>query len=163
MTFPHLTLEDPQLTPILGRLEAGESLGREDAVAIYRSHDLHGIAQLAHHVCRQRHGNRAWARQDLQAPPVTDANQEQRIAALLATGTAESFEPPLSMEMSGHTYLKHVAVARLLLTGVDHIEVRLCPQVENVCQLALGFGADTLAGPDTAELERQILAAGRSL
>jgi len=65
--------------------------------------------------------------------------------------------------MSGHAYLKHVAVARLLLPDVDHIEVCLCPLVENVCQLALSFGADTMVGSDTAELERQILAAGRDL
>ena len=160
---PHRKMEDPQLIRILDRLEAGQPLGREEALAVYRSHDLHGIAQLAHHVCRLRHGNRAWARQDLQEAPVTDASNEQRIAGLLAVGTAGSYEPPLSAGMSGHTYLKHVAVARLLLPGVDHIEVRLCSQVENVCQLALSFGADTMVGPDTAELERQILAAARSL
>jgi 2-iminoacetate synthase ThiH len=158
-----MTFEDPQLIRILDRLEAGQPLGREDALAAYRSHDLHGIAQLAGHVTQQRHGNHAWARQDLHEPSITETSNEQRIAALLAVGAAPSFEPPLSPAMSGHTYLKHVAVARLLLTGVDHIEVRLCPQVENVCQLALSFGADTMVGPDTAELERQILAAGRSL
>jgi|HubBroStandDraft_1064217.scaffolds.fasta_scaffold481173_1 2-iminoacetate synthase ThiH len=158
-----MTFEDPQLTGILNRLQSGQTLGPEDALAVYRSHDLHGIAQLANHVREQRHGNRAWARQDLQEPPMSDANREQRIAALLAVGEAGSFEPPLANGMSGHTYLKHVAVARLLLPGVDHLEVRLCPMVENVCQLALGFGADTLVGPGVAELERQILAAGRNL
>jgi 2-iminoacetate synthase ThiH len=158
-----MTFEDPQLTRILDRLQAGQVLGREDALAVYRSHDLHGIAQLANHVRGQRHGNRASSRQDLQEPVVTDANNEQRIAALLAVGAALSFEPPLGNGMSGHTYLKHVAVARLLLAGVDHIEARLCPEVENVCQVALAFGADTLVGPDTAELDRQILAAGRQL
>ncbi len=163
MIFPNLTIEDSQLTGILDRLQSGQPLGREDALAVYRSHDLHGIAQLANHVRERRHGNRAWARQDLQEPPLRDASYEQRIAALLSIGTARSFEPPLQAGMSGHTYLKHVAVARLLLPGVDHVEVRLCPMVENVCQIALGFGADTLVGPDTAELERQILAAGRSL
>jgi 2-iminoacetate synthase ThiH len=157
------TIEDPQLTRILDRLQAGQTLGREDALAVYRSHDLHGIAQLANHVREQRHGNRAWARQDLREPVVTDDNNEQRIAALLAASPVDGFEPPLSAGMSGHTYLKHVAVSRLLLPGVNHIEVRLCPLVENVCQLALGFGADTLVGPDIAELERQILAAGRVL
>ncbi len=163
MNFPLLILEDPQLAGILDKLQAGQPLGREDALAVYRSHDLHGIAQLANRVREQRHGNRAWARQDLLPPSVSDANHEQRIAALLGTGVAGSFEPPLSAGLSGHTYLKHVAVARLLLAGVDHIETRLCPAVENVCQLALSFGADTLVGPDPAELERQILAAGRSL
>jgi 2-iminoacetate synthase ThiH len=162
-----MIFEDPQLTRILDRLQAGQALGREDALALYRSHDLHGIAQLATDVRRQRHGNRAWARQDLQEPPVTGANLEQRIAELLAMPPAGSFEPPLdnaaSAAMSGYTYLKHIAVARVLLPGVEHIEARLCSQVENVCQLALHFGADTLLGPDTAELERQILAAGRGL
>jgi 2-iminoacetate synthase ThiH len=156
-----MTFEDPLLAAILDKLQAGQPLDRADALAVYRSHDLHGIAQLANQVREQRHGRRAWARQDLQAPPVTDASQEQRIVALLATGPIGSFEPPLGIGMSGYAYLKHVAVARLLLRSVDHIEVRLCPQVENICQLALGFGADTLLGPDTTELERQILAAGR--
>ena len=158
-----MVFEDPQLTGVLDRLQSGQTLGREDALAVYRSRDLLGIAQLANSVREQRHGHRAWARQDLQEPVVTDANNEQRIAALLAVGAAASFEPPLSAGMSGHAYLKHVAVARLLLPGVDHLQVRLCPLVENVCQVALGFGADTLVGPDRAELERQILAAGRSL
>lgn len=167
MVFPNLTIEDPQLTRILDRLQSGQTLGRQDALSVYRSHDLHGIAQLANQVREQRHGNRAWVRQDLQEPVVTDADaadakHQQRIAALLAISPVDRFEPPLSTGMSGHTYLKHVAVARLLLP-VDHIEVRLCPLVENVCQLALGFGADTLVGLDVAELERQVLAAGRIL
>jgi 2-iminoacetate synthase ThiH len=158
-----MIFEDPQLTRLLDRLQSGQALGREDALAVYRSFDLHGIAQLANQVREQRHGNRAWARQDLREPRLSDASREQRISELLAVGAAGRFEPPLQGGMSGHTYLKHVAVARLLLPTVDHIEVRLCPLVENVCQLALGFGADTLVGPDTAELERQILAAGRVL
>ena len=157
-----MTFEDPQLTRILDRLQAGQTLGREDGLTIYRSFDLHGIAQLANQVREQRHGNHAWARQDLQGPRLSNMDLEHRIAALLAVGTADRFEPPLHEGMSGHTYLKHVAVARLLLPGVDHLEVRLCPMVENVCQVALGFGADTLVGSDIAELERQILAAGRS-
>jgi hypothetical protein len=164
--FAHMIFEDPQLTSIFDKLQAGQSLDRGDALAVYRSHDLHGIAQLANHVREARHGNRAWARQDLQSPPILDdrdASVEHRIAALLATSQMERFEPPLSAGLSGHTYLKHVAVARLLLRDVDHIEARLCPQVENICQLALGFGADTLLGADIAELQRQILAAGRDL
>ena len=64
--------------------------------------------------------------------------------------------------MSGYTYLKHIAVARLLLNRVNHIVVRHCPEVENVCQLALRFGADTLLGANVPELERQLRAAGLS-
>ncbi|GEM_PF-4307387 len=158
-----MTFEDSRLASISAKIAAGHALDSADAQTIYRSHDLLGIAQLANSVREKRHGRRAYIRQDLQAVPMTDADRAQRINDLLHAPAAERFEPPLDPVMSGHTYLKHVAVARLLLPQVEHIEARLCPQVENVCQLALDFGADTLIGADTAELERQVSAAGREL
>ena len=165
-----MTFEDPKLPAILDKIQAGLTLGRtlsrtldgDDALTIYRSHDLHGIARLANLVREQHHGRTTWARLDLGAAPVSTAAREARIAALLDYGAADSYEPPLELGMSGYTYLKHVAVARLLLNRVDHIVVRHCPEVENVCQLALGFGADTLLGTNVSELERQVRAAGLS-
>jgi 2-iminoacetate synthase ThiH len=158
-----MTFEDPRLTLIWDKLQAGKPLDREDGLALYRSHDLHGIAQLANFVRERRHGNSAWRRQDLGEAPIASPDRGERIAALLASNGAKRYEAALSDGLSGHTYLKHIAIARLLLPSVDHIEARLCSQVENVCQLALRFGADTLLGTDVAELERQIAAAGRDL
>ena len=155
-----MTFEDPQLPPIHEKLLAGQPLGAAEARILYRSHDLHGIGQLANFARRRRHGNRAWRRLDLGSAPCSSDTREQRIAALLAHGAADSYEPPLEPALSGFAYLKHVAVARLLLDRVEHIVARHCPEVENVCQVALRFGADTLVGPDMAELERQILASG---
>jgi 2-iminoacetate synthase ThiH len=157
-----MTFEDPKLPAILDKIQAGSALGSDDAMAIYRSHDLHGIAQLANLVREQRHGHIAWTRLDLGAAAVSTVSRRERIAALLDYGAADAYEPPLEPGVSGYTYLKHVAVARLLLNRVDHIVVRHCPEVENVCQLALRFGADTLLGTNVSELERQVRAAGLS-
>ena len=162
MTLADMFLEAPKLhSLILEKLQSRQKLTGDDALTIYRSHDLHAIAQLAGLVREARHGRRAWARLDLGEAPVSRASQKQRIAELLALAApAVEYEPPLEPGLSGYTYLKHVAVARLLLDQVDHIVVRHCLQVENVCQLALRFGADTLVGPNVAELERQIQASG---
>jgi 2-iminoacetate synthase ThiH len=157
-----MTFEDPKFPLILDKIQAAKALDADDAMAIYRSHDLHGIGQLATVVREQRHGRRAWPRLDLGPPPASTASRAARIATLLALGAAEEFEPPLEPGVSGYTYLKHVAVARLLLNRVNHIVVRHCPEVENVCQLALRFGADTLLGTNVLELERQVRAAGLS-
>ncbi len=143
-------------------------LAKEDALRIYRSPDLLEIARRAHAERERRHGRKTWARLDLNDPPMTAMTLEQRVMEvlnleMLNLGPAAQYEPPLEAGLSGFTYLKHVAVARLLLSQVDHIVVRHCPQVENVCQLALRFGADTLVGPNVAELERQIAAAGLEL
>jgi 2-iminoacetate synthase ThiH len=158
-----MIFEDPKLPFLLDKLQAAQSLTRDDALTVYRSNDLHGIAQLANLVREQRHGRRAWPRLDLGPPPVSTAGKEARIAALLELAEAEQYEPPLQPGVSGYSYLKHVAVARLLLNRVNHIVVRQCPEVENVCQLALQFGADTLLGTNVPELERQVRAAGFSL
>ena len=158
-----MTFEDQRLVPLLAKIEAGVPLDAGDARLLYRSSDLHGIAHLANLVRQRRHGDRAWSRQDLGATPISDATREERIATLLAHGPSECYEPPLEPGLSGYAYLKHVAVARLLLDRVDHIVVRHCQEVENVCQVALRFGADTLAGANVAELDRQIAAAGFQL
>jgi 2-iminoacetate synthase ThiH len=159
-----MTLEDARLTPLLAKLEANQPLDAADARTLYRSHDLHGIAQLANLVRERHHGNRAWRRLDLGDPPVLDVPAAERIQLLLALPPGEEYEPPLEPQLSGFAYLKHIAVARLLLGGQRiHIVARHCQEVENVCQLALSFGADTLVGANVTELERQILAAGRVL
>ena len=158
-----MTFEDPKLSILFDKLQANRPLDAADASVLYRTNDLHGIAQLANLTRERRHGNRAWRRLDLGDAPVSDTTNTARIATLLALPAGEDYETPLEPHMSGFGYLKHVAVARLLLGGVSHIVARHCPEVENVCQLALGFGADTLIGSNVAELERQILAAGRNL
>jgi 2-iminoacetate synthase ThiH len=155
-----MTFEDPKFPLILDKIQAGQPLAAEDAMTIYHSHDLHGIGQLASLVREQRHGRRAWPRLHLGPAPVSTASKQERIATMLGMGEVAEYEPPLCPGVSGYTYLKHVAVARLLLGGVTHIIVRYCPEVENVCQLALRFGADTLSGTNVQELERQLRAAG---
>lgn len=156
-----MIFEDSQLMTLEAKLQNGQPLDARDGMMLYRSTDLHGIAQLAASVREGRHGHRAWIRQDLGASVISTATRGERIAGLLDfSGT--HYEPPLEAGVSGQGYLKHVAVARLLLRSVDHIVVRQCPEVENVCQLALAFGADTLIGPEVAELERQERAAGFS-
>jgi 2-iminoacetate synthase ThiH len=158
-----MNIEDPRLEPIAAKALAGELLGFEDALALYRTHDLLGVGQIADGVRAERHGHRAWCVVDLNGPKLSAEGTEGRIQTLLSHPAADVYEPPLRAHLSGHTYLKDVAVARLLLPQVIHIRVRLCAQVENVCQIALRFGADTLAGANLEELQRQARAAGCEL
>ena len=158
-----IPVSDPRLEPLAEKLLRGERLDRDDALAVYQSTDLLGIGELANYVREQRHGSRAWCRLDLNPPPMSADGNLERVAALLAMDALEVYEAPLRPRLTGHTYLKDVAVARLLLPQAVHIQARLCAAVENVCQLALRFGADTLVGQDLRELERQARACGREV
>jgi aminodeoxyfutalosine synthase len=51
---------DAALEPIREKVLTGKRLSFEDGVALYRSHDLLGIGQLANHVREQRHGDAAY-------------------------------------------------------------------------------------------------------
>lgn len=51
-------LADPALEPIATKVLAGERLSRDDGLALYASHDLLGIGQLADHVRRRINGDR---------------------------------------------------------------------------------------------------------
>lgn len=53
----HAPIQDRALEPIREKVLAGRRLGFEDGVALYRSHDLLAIGQLANHVREQRHGD----------------------------------------------------------------------------------------------------------
>jgi aminodeoxyfutalosine synthase len=55
-----LAVSDPILRPIAEKVAAGEPLGFEDGVALYRSRDLHGIGRLANFVREKLHGNRTF-------------------------------------------------------------------------------------------------------
>jgi 2-iminoacetate synthase ThiH len=158
-----IPVQDPRLLPVAEKLLRGERLTGDDALAVYQSSDLLGIADLANYVCELRHGTRVWCRLDLNPPPVLAAGHQERIASLLAIDVVEIFEVPLRPRLTGHTYLKDIAVARLLLPYANHIQARMCAAVENVCQLALRSGADTLVGQDVKELERQAKACGREV
>jgi 2-iminoacetate synthase ThiH len=158
-----IQVQDARLKPVAEKVVGGVRLDRDDALAIYESTDLLGIGELANYVREQRHGSRAWCKLDLNPPATWTAGNAERIAALLAMEPCEIYEVPLRPRLTGHTYLKDVAVARLLLPDVVHIQARMCAAVENVCQLALRFGADTLAGQDLKELERQARACGREV
>ena len=55
-----IALQDPALRPVAEKVLAGQPLGLEDGVALYRSRDLHGIGRLADHVRRRLHGNKTY-------------------------------------------------------------------------------------------------------
>jgi aminodeoxyfutalosine synthase len=55
-----LAVSDPALRPIAAKVGAGEPLGLDDGVALYRSRDLHGIGRLANFVREKLHGNRTF-------------------------------------------------------------------------------------------------------
>ncbi|HEV7499854.1 MAG TPA: aminofutalosine synthase MqnE [Vicinamibacteria bacterium] len=53
-------VRDALLHPIRERVLAGQRLSFEDGVALYRTHDLLGLAGLANHAREKRHGNDAY-------------------------------------------------------------------------------------------------------
>ena len=53
-------LVDPTLTPIAEKVAAGTRLSREDGIALYASHDLLGIGQLADLARRRVNGDRVY-------------------------------------------------------------------------------------------------------
>lgn len=53
-------LTDPALEPIAAKVAAGERLTRDDGIALYRSRDLIGIAQMADFVRRAKNGDRVY-------------------------------------------------------------------------------------------------------
>src|SRR3970040_400092 len=54
------TFRDTALEEIRDKVLAGRRLGFEDGVALYETHDLLGVGQLANHVREQRHGDTAY-------------------------------------------------------------------------------------------------------
>jgi aminodeoxyfutalosine synthase len=52
--------EDSRLEPIRAKVEAGERLGYEDGIALYRSTDLLGVGWMANLVRERLHGNRTF-------------------------------------------------------------------------------------------------------
>ena len=57
MTLAERRPRDAALEPIREKVLAGQRLGFEDGLALYRSHDLLGLGSLANHVREQRHGD----------------------------------------------------------------------------------------------------------
>jgi len=53
-------LADARLRPIWEKVHAGERLGREDGLTLFRSDDLLGIGRLADHVKSRREGDRVY-------------------------------------------------------------------------------------------------------
>ncbi len=53
-------LRDRTLEPIRDKVLTGKRLSFEDGVALYKTHDLIGLGQLANHVREQRHGDAAY-------------------------------------------------------------------------------------------------------
>jgi aminodeoxyfutalosine synthase len=57
MTSVSRSIEDRRLLPIAEKVEAGERLSREDAVALYRSADILTLGALANHVRERLHND----------------------------------------------------------------------------------------------------------
>ena len=52
-----LIIDDSRLKPIAAKILAGERLGFDDGIALYRSPDLLAVGWLANYVREKRHGN----------------------------------------------------------------------------------------------------------
>ncbi|WP_026441833.1 aminofutalosine synthase MqnE [Pseudacidobacterium ailaaui] len=64
MTLPSnrrpFTTSDPQLAPVAEKVFAGERLGFQDALALYRSHDIFAVGWMANHLRENLHGDIAY-------------------------------------------------------------------------------------------------------
>ena len=61
MPVPHsFQTDDSRLAPIAQKVMAGERLSADDALALYRSHDILAIGWLANHVRERLHGDRTY-------------------------------------------------------------------------------------------------------
>src|SRR3954452_1910647 len=60
MSEDALLVTDPALRPVAEKVIAGQSLGYDEGVALYRSRDLHGIGRLANLVREKLHGDRTY-------------------------------------------------------------------------------------------------------
>jgi len=58
VTLDRKLVSDPALATIAEKVQAGERLSPDDGVALFRSHDIHGIGAMADAVNRAKHGNR---------------------------------------------------------------------------------------------------------
>ncbi|MBX6360756.1 MAG: aminofutalosine synthase MqnE [Acidobacterium ailaaui] len=54
------TTSDPQLAPIAEKVFAGERLGFQDGLALYRSHDIFAVGWMANHLRENLHGDIAY-------------------------------------------------------------------------------------------------------
>jgi aminodeoxyfutalosine synthase len=64
MTLPSnrrpFTTSDPQLAPVAEKVFAGERLGFQDGLALYRSHDIFAVGWMANHLRENLHGDIAY-------------------------------------------------------------------------------------------------------
>src|SRR5712692_615017 len=56
-SMAELVIDDARLKPVAKKVLAGERLGFDDGVALYRSSDLLAVGWLGNHVREKRHGN----------------------------------------------------------------------------------------------------------
>jgi aminodeoxyfutalosine synthase len=54
------TTSDPQLAPVAEKVFAGERLGFQDGLALYRSHDIFAVGWMANHLRENLHGDIAY-------------------------------------------------------------------------------------------------------
>lgn len=78
-------------------------------------------------------------------------------------GEAVRIDPTVRPQapVTGHEYLRMVALARILVRGVPHVQSSFLSQGAKVAQVSLGGGADDLGGTHL-EYDRAELAAGRT-
>jgi aminodeoxyfutalosine synthase len=55
-----ILVHDPALKPIAAKVLAGEELSHQDGVALYGSHDIHGLGRMADFVRRAMHGDKTY-------------------------------------------------------------------------------------------------------
>ncbi len=106
------------ITPAIAKIEAGERLNSEDALQLYRSEDLFGVAKLADRVNREKNGDRVYFNINRHLNPTNLCRYVQNCKFC---SFAASLKDPRGYTMSNDEILE--AVAGMEAEGAKEIHI----------------------------------------
>jgi aminodeoxyfutalosine synthase len=144
------------------KVQAGERLTKEDGIRLMRSNDLLALGYMANHVKEKKHEKRVYffmEKEDPAGVAVMDPdffslNHEEQVERLLHVrdmqekqGSFRTFRIMRGQNdlfSTGYNDLRVIAVSRLLLDNVEHIQTSFAFADEKLVQMTLFFGVDDL-------------------
>ncbi len=130
------SIDDVRLRPILGKVEAGERLTFEDAVAMYRSSDILAIGHMANLVRERMHGSVTYFNVNRHINPTDVCVASCRLCAFgkrVKDPTAYTMSLEQVWEIAGKGYAE--AVTEFHIVGGLHPELSL----DWFCQMLAGL------------------------
>ena len=131
-----IAFEDSRLDPIRQKVEAGERLGYDDGIALYRSPDLLGVGWMANLVRERLNGNRTYFNVNRHLNPTDVCVASCKLCAFgKRTKDPKAYTMSLDQvwEKAGHGYSE--AVTEFHIVGGLHPELTL----DWYCQMLRGL------------------------